>query len=476
MKVKSSLLKESQDPTAVDPLIRHEHSEYLDKETTQAQTVTSDVIFLGSITGIAQIITPTAWGTITGNPTDQADLSALLAGYTEIGHSHGLADVTGLVGALAAKAGLSHSHAVGDITNLQVLLDAKADTSHAHAISDITDLATQLSAKSAIGHQHNKSEISDLINYAGGATPGLVPPSDGAVTKFLNAAGAWVEVIGDQGTTAIWGSVSGTLADQTDLQAALNLKADTTALAGYALLAHAHDINSITGLQSALDGKVDDSQVLTNVPVGALFTDTDTTDHTALSNVGTNTHSQIDTHIADVTLHYTMGSISITESQISDLGTYTPEAPSDGTRYARKDAAWVALGDYIEDASSNGRVYGRKDGAWVDVVDKTLLESQGTVAVGALNPRWYPPANVTITGVRAYIATAPTGAALTVDLDKNGVNIQTITIADGANTAASVVPASPAILATDYLSLDVTQVGSTVAGEDLVIEIEYRLT
>ena len=35
-----------------------------------------------------------------------------------------------------------------------------------------------------------------------------------------------------------------------------------------------HSISFITGLQTALDGKVDDSQVLTNVPSGALFTDT----------------------------------------------------------------------------------------------------------------------------------------------------------------------------------------------------------
>ena len=35
-----------------------------------------------------------------------------------------------------------------------------------------------------------------------------------------------------------------------------------------------HAISVITGLQTALDGKVDDAQVLTNVPAGALFTDT----------------------------------------------------------------------------------------------------------------------------------------------------------------------------------------------------------
>lgn len=38
-----------------------------------------------------------------------------------------------------------------------------------------------------------------------------------------------------------------------------------------------HAIADITGLQGALDGKVDDSQVLTSVPAGAIFTDTVTT-------------------------------------------------------------------------------------------------------------------------------------------------------------------------------------------------------
>ena len=37
---------------------------------------------------------------------------------------------------------------------------------------------------------------------------------------------------------------------------------------------HNHIISNVDGLQTALDGKVDDSQVLTNVPAGAVFTDT----------------------------------------------------------------------------------------------------------------------------------------------------------------------------------------------------------
>lgn len=48
---------------------------------------------------------------------------------------------------------------------------------------------------------------------------------------------------------------------------------------------HTHTIPQVTGLQSALDGKVDDSQVLTNVPAGAIFTDTIYTLPTATSTV-----------------------------------------------------------------------------------------------------------------------------------------------------------------------------------------------
>lgn len=41
--------------------------------------------------------------------------------------------------------------------------------------------------------------------------------------------------------------------------------------------------------------------------------------HTALQNIGTNTHVQLDSHLADSTIHYTQGAISIPASQVSDF-------------------------------------------------------------------------------------------------------------------------------------------------------------
>tara|TARA_R110002126_G_scaffold290950_1_gene449673 strand:+ start:77 stop:2332 length:2256 start_codon:yes stop_codon:yes gene_type:complete len=57
-----------------------------------------------------------------------------------------------------------------------------------------------------------------------------------------------------------------------------------------------HAISVITGLQAALDGKVDDAQVLTNVPANAVFTDTNTT-----YSVGDGGLSQINFTSADHT-------------------------------------------------------------------------------------------------------------------------------------------------------------------------------
>lgn len=61
---------------------------------------------------------------------------------------------------------------------------------------------------------------------------------------------------------------------QTSGQASVNWGNITNVPATFTPGSHTHAINDVTGLQSALEGKVDDSQVLTNVPAGAVFTDT----------------------------------------------------------------------------------------------------------------------------------------------------------------------------------------------------------
>lgn len=85
--------------------------------------------------------------------------------------------------------------------------------------------------------------------------------------------------------------------------------------------------------------------------------------------------------------------------------------------------------------------------------------------------RWYPPANTEIKTIEGWLSEAPSGAAVIAKVMKNGVTeIATVTIADGATTAAKQTVAL-VLLSTDYLTINVTQIGSTAPGKDLVIRL-----
>lgn len=98
-----------------------------------------------------------------------------------------------------------------------------------------------------------------------------------------------------------------------------------------------------------------------------------------------------------------------------------------------------------------------------------------TVTTGKL--RWAAPAACTITQIRATIGTAPVGADLIVDVNKNGVTIFTTQtnrpkILAGAFDSGLVTNMEvTALAAGDYLTVDIDQIGTTTAGSDVTIEI-----
>lgn len=95
------------------------------------------------------------------------------------------------------------------------------------------------------------------------------------------------------------------------------------------------------------------------------------------------------------------------------------------------------------------------------------------VAVTGTVP-WVAETSYTILGTICAVGTAPTGANLILDVKKNGVTIYTTTANRPTITAGTKVSATSwptpnvtSLVAGDVLTLDVAQIGSTVAGSDL---------
>lgn len=82
--------------------------------------------------------------------------------------------------------------------------------------------------------------------------------------------------------------------------------------------------------------------------------------------------------------------------------------------------------------------------------------------------------------IDAYSKVAPTGASIIVDVNKNGTTLYTTqgnrpTIAIGSNASTTTLPDVLTFAANDILSVDVDQVGSTIAGGDnLTVVIRLR--
>jgi hypothetical protein len=114
----------------------------------------------------------------------------------------------------------------------------------------------------------------------------------------------------------------------------------------------------------------------------------------------------------------------------------------------------------------------------VNFFTPVTFATKGTVAVATGPARWYNDTGRTLTfnSTRASVGTAPTGASLIVDINKDATTIFTTqgsrpTIAISAFTAQGSAPDVTTIATGSYLTVDIDQVGSTVAGADLTVTI-----
>ena len=108
----------------------------------------------------------------------------------------------------------------------------------------------------------------------------------------------------------------------------------------------------------------------------------------------------------------------------------------------------------------------------------TAFTVPGTLTVGSSLARFYFTGSYTITNIHVSVGTAPTGASVIVDVNKNGSTIFSTqgnrpTIVASSNVDSSSTPDTTSVVSGDYLTIDIDQIGSTVAGTDLVVTVYW---
>ncbi len=96
------------------------------------------------------------------------------------------------------------------------------------------------------------------------------------------------------------------------------------------------------------------------------------------------------------------------------------------------------------------------------------VASAGVLSVNQGNARWYPPNNCTVTAWDAWVGTASSGGNIGFAARKNGAVVATGAVLAGLYRMTHTAIAIP-LTTSDYLTLDVTTVGTTVVGSDLTV-------
>jgi len=108
----------------------------------------------------------------------------------------------------------------------------------------------------------------------------------------------------------------------------------------------------------------------------------------------------------------------------------------------------------------------------VAVGDETTALTTGTAKV-----TFRAPFAATLSAVRASVTTAPTGAALTVDINEGGTSVLSTKLTIDATEKTSTTAATAAVISDSALvddaemTIDIDTVGSTIAGAGLKVTL-----
>lgn len=306
-----------------------------------------------------------AWGGITGTLSSQTDLQTELNGKAATGHNHDASyEALGAVATHAAAgdphptyltaaegnaayAALTHSHPTTDISDstafgrsMVTAADAAAGRTALglgnSATRNVGTLSTEVAAGDAISNHEaaadphttyqRESEKGAASGYASLDTNTRVPTAQLGTgtpdtTKFLRGDSSWAAPT----AAASWGSITGTLSSQTDLQTALDGKAATS---------HSHTLADISdeGALAALN------------TVGTAQIDNDAVTYAKLQNVTATSRflGRITAGAGDTEELTGTQATTLLDNFTSALKGTVPASGGGTTNFLRADATWAA--------------------------------------------------------------------------------------------------------------------------------------
>jgi hypothetical protein len=111
----------------------------------------------------------------------------------------------------------------------------------------------------------------------------------------------------------------------------------------------------------------------------------------------------------------------------------------------------------------------------IEVLERAVSDETANLTIGTAKLTFRMPFAMTLSQVRLNVNTAPTGSALQVNVKENGTTIFSTKPQIDASSKTSVGSGTPAVISDPALAddaeitVDIDQVGSTVAGKGLKI-------
>jgi hypothetical protein len=115
-----------------------------------------------------------------------------------------------------------------------------------------------------------------------------------------------------------------------------------------------------------------------------------------------------------------------------------------------------------------------------DVIVIPVGDESTALTTGTNKVRFRMPYAATLLSVRANVNTAPTGSTLIVDINEAGTSVLSTKLSIDASETSSTTAATAAVISDSSLaddaeiSIDIDQIGSTVAGAGLKVSLFVR--